>query len=55
MQVLLDFEVFGLHKVATRYHKNCHQPFTSVRNIKAAHRKSTVTDNEQDKATKKLY
>ena len=54
MQISLECEVFGLHKADARYHENCHQPFTSVRNIKAAPRKSAVTDNEQDKAMEKF-
>ena len=54
MQISLECEVFGLHKADARYHENCHQPFTSVRNIKAALRKSAVTDNEQDKGMEKF-
>ena len=54
MWIRLEGACVDLHESDARFHKNFYKTFTSVRNITAAQRKSTVTDHEQNKAIEEV-
>ena len=54
VRIQLEGVGVDLDQSDARFHKNLYNTFSSVRNITAAQKKSTVTDHEQDKAIEEV-